>query len=574
MASYAYTMNEVVESTQGDLGVGRYVSAEFGHMQFEVVPSSVFFFPSIESMKAQGLVYYAIDYPNYLVKRFPKLLEIATIKGITLYCAIFVDSPNIPSGTPITDLIIGVTKLALFLGDKNGEVTDDNPGGYRYATSGSFFFFDTSETYTAPTWDSEYDRTIERKIRQENYGFFATFENSNQIEFVQAPQHTEQRIDISLYPPLCYVINRTMAMYGELNTYDKFDGTGTFPIVDFEGNAITTEDTEKKPQTSDVGGGSGSGLYTIHNDVIGIPSLPTLGAANSGLLTLYNPTLTQVRNLSDWLWSNDLLSNLEKMYAQPLDLIVTFNVVPCEPQNLGNVQNVKIGGVNTHVSAQKINNQYMQINCGQIKVNEFYGSAVDFGKNTKVSIYLPFINTVTLKTDEVMDGVIHVVYNIDLFTGSCVAFVRVIREGLDAVLYSFEGNLAISLPLVSRDFANMYASIARTLTGVTTSGTALSGAINGISNVMSMKPDIQRTSGSTATGGLLGVKKPYLIIERPQQSIPVDYKIFNGYPSNITAYLSTIKGYTEIETVISNNLTCTDDEQEEIIRLLKTGVYL
>ena len=120
----------------------------------------------------------------------------------------------------------------------------------------------------------------------------------------------------------------------------------------------------------------------------------------------------------------------------------------------------------------------------------------------------------------------------------------------------------------------MYASIARTLTGVTTSGTSVSGAINGVSNVMSMKPDIQRTSGSSATGGLLGVKKPYLIIERPQQSIPVDYKTFNGYPSNITAYLGTIKGYTEIETVISNNLTCTDEEQEQIINLLKSGVYL
>lgn len=574
MASYSYSMSEVVESPQGDLSIGRIISAEQGHIKFEVVPSSVFFFPSIEAMKAQGLVYYAIDYPNYLEHRFPKLLEIGTIKGMSLYCAIYVDSVNIPSGIPITDLIIEVTKLVLFLGDKNGEVTPDNLGGYRYASFQSFYFFDTSETYTAPSWDDEYDRVVERKIRQENYGFFATFNNSNQIIFFQAPQHTEERIDISVYPPLVYVINRTMAMYGELNSYDNYDSTGEFPITDFEGHAITTDDAEKKPQTSDVGGGSGSGLYTIHNDVIGIPALPTLGAANSGLLTLYNPTLTQVRNLSDWLWSNDLLANLEKMYAQPLDLIVTFNVVPCEPQNLGVVQNIKIGGVNTHVSAQKINNQYMQINCGQIKVNEFYGSAVDFGKNTKVSIYLPFVNTVSLKTDEVMDGVINVVYNIDLFTGSCVAFVRIIREGLDAVLYSFEGNLAISLPLVSRDFSNMYASIARTVLGAVTGGASVGGAINGVSNVMSMKPDIQRTSGSTATGGLLGAKKPYLIIERPQQSIPADYKTFNGYPSNITAYLSTIKGYTEVETIISNNLTCTDEEQTEIIDLLKTGVYL
>ena len=120
----------------------------------------------------------------------------------------------------------------------------------------------------------------------------------------------------------------------------------------------------------------------------------------------------------------------------------------------------------------------------------------------------------------------------------------------------------------------MYNAIIKGGVNAIQSGNPISGAVDTALNVMFSKPNVQRSGSVSSSGGLLGLKKPYLIIERAIQSLPSSYAQNYGYPSNITDYLYNLNGYTEIESVITNNLRCTQVEQDEIINLLKEGVII
>lgn len=344
------------------------------------------------------------------------------------------------------------------------------------------------------------------------------------------------------------------------------------------GGNIDPEDIENSPEESEPGGGTGD--WDNDSDVIPWPDLPTLGAANCGFLTVYNPSAANMRDLGFYLWSDfdNVFQNISKYQTNMLDLIVSLSVVPVAPI-VSEAVPLKIGGKDVGIYCEPVASQYMAFDCGTFDVSEYYGSSLDYGPYTKVQIYLPAVGYRELKTDEVMDGSVSVRYNIDLVTGACVAMVRCQRHGLDAVLYQFEGNIAMQIPLTGRDFMPMYSSLAKAPLGVlggAASGGAV-GAAGGLAdaaiNVMTMKPNIQRAGSLSSNSGHLGIRKPYLIIERPIQSYPKDANAFYGYPCNQTMKLSTCHGYTEAEADILD-ISCTADELDEIRKLLSEGILL
>lgn len=341
----------------------------------------------------------------------------------------------------------------------------------------------------------------------------------------------------------------------------------------FDGQTYEPQEI-KTGETSGEGGGNGD--YDETSDSIDFPILPVLSAVGSGILTLWNPSITELRAFSDYLWSNDVFDTIKKFISSPMELIVSLAIVPVAPPIDSNSSHICIGGIDTEVPCHKLTSQYMTFDCGTINVNEYYGNALDYGVYTRLSIYLPYIGVRELKSDEIMGGSIQVKYNIDLATGSCVACIKCTRQMLESVLYTFEGNLSAQIPLSSRDFSSMYTSLARAVidTAVTGGvGTAVD-MIGSAMSVMSAKPNMTRSGSISSNGGHLGLHTPYLIIERPIQSLPSNAGQYYGYPSNITAQLGTLSGYTEVEYLIETNIHCTDNEWEEINELLKEGVYL
>ena len=72
----------------------------------------------------------------------------------------------------------------------------------------------------------------------------------------------------------------------------------------------------------------------------------------------------------------------------------------------------------------------------------------------------------------------------------------------------------------------------------------------------------------------MNIQYPYLIITKPDMSLPENYGRFNGYPSNIYATLGSLRGYTEVAEIHLSGLNATVSELAELEDILKGGVIL
>lgn len=322
----------------------------------------------------------------------------------------------------------------------------------------------------------------------------------------------------------------------------------------------------------------GTGDLDDTSDVIGIPELPGISAVDTGFVTLYNPSLGQLRSLSSYMWTTNFLENIVKLVADPMDAILGLSIVPVAVPN-GGEQAVRVGNVITDVTMTKAAAQYISFDCGSINMNEYWGSALDYAPNTKIQIYLPYIGYKMLDPDEVMSKTLGVIYHIDILTGACVAYVH--ANG--SVLYQWEGNCACNLPVTGTNWSNIIsagvriagtAAVMASGAGSITAGTLASGMVNVAGNVMGAKAVIEHGGTSSGSGGQMAVQYPYLIVERPRQSLAKGYNSFEGYPSNITSTLGSLVGYTAVESIHLEGINATDAELAEIESLLKGGVIL
>lgn len=95
---------------------------------------------------------------------------------------------------------------------------------------------------------------------------------------------------------------------------------------------------------------------------------------------------------------------------------------------------------------------------------------------------------------------------------------------------------------------------------------------NTVGQVMSSKPIIEHSGSFSGNSGYLGVRRPYLIIERPNMCLPANYGNYNGYPCMITLKLGSLSGYTQVQQIQLKDMSATNPEQAEILTLLKSGV--
>lgn len=330
----------------------------------------------------------------------------------------------------------------------------------------------------------------------------------------------------------------------------------------------------------DTGGTGGTGTFTDNEDPIDIPPLPTLSAADTGFITLFAPSVSQLQNLANYMWSGPFdLDTYKKIFADPMDCILGLSIVPVAVPS-GGTSAVTVGNISTGVSMTKASAQYVEVDCGTINIKEFWGAYLDYDPYTKTEIYLPYIGTHALATDDVMNKSVHVVYHIDILSGACTAFVKC----GNSVLYTFIGQCSSSIPITGNDFTNVVNGILQIAgsigTLVATGGTSApmnvatataAAAPIAATAVNYLKPNVEKSGAMSGTGGMMAVQKPYLIVTRPRQALPEYQNKMIGYPSFITRTLSSVFGYTEIENIHLENVPATDAELLEIKNLLREG---
>lgn len=324
-----------------------------------------------------------------------------------------------------------------------------------------------------------------------------------------------------------------------------------------------------------TGTGGGTGTFSGTGDAIGIPNLPTLSASNSGFITLFNPTLAQMHDLADYMWENSAfdLDTWKKIFADPMDAILGLSIVPVAVPDGGSAA-VKVGNISTGISMNKAAAQYVEVDCGSLNIEEYWGAYLDYDPYTKAEIYLPYCGTHPLAVDDIMGKTVKVVYHVDILSGACCAYIKC----GDSVLYSFIGQCASSIPITGDNWTNVIngaLNIAGSVgTMVATGGASAPIAAGAIATtaINQMKPNVEKSGSMSGTGGMLAIQTPYLILTRPRQALPHKQNEFVGYPSFITEDLSTLSGYTEIESIHIENVWATKDELNEIETLLKSGV--
>lgn len=348
-----------------------------------------------------------------------------------------------------------------------------------------------------------------------------------------------------------------------------------------DGYALSSEidDPQEFGGTSSTGGGEGS--YNNIGDIIALPSKPAISAVDANFVTVYNPTLSQIKSLAQYMWGTGFnLETFKKIFSDPMDCIIGLHLIPCSVPNSG-VQQVRVGNINCPVTMNLVSEQFVDVDCGSIKINEYWGSYLDYSPYTKISIYLPYIGTQSLEVDDVMNKTVSIRYRIDVITGACTCFIIV--EGI--VMYQFSGFCLATVPVSSQDYRNTVSSIISIGTAVIGVGASIAtggltapmatGAIrSAASGVMNSKPTIAHGNNASGTGGFMSVQTPYVTITRARQCLPKSQNKFTGYPSYTTQKLSDLKGFTQIEEIHLGSLSCTEGEREEIELLLKGGVIL
>lgn len=345
---------------------------------------------------------------------------------------------------------------------------------------------------------------------------------------------------------------------------------------------LDTDNPYGEGGSATVGGGDGAYGDPDATDPAEIPDLPSISAADLGFITMYNPTAAQLKALSEFMWSGAFdLATYKKLFSDPMQSIIGLAIVPVQPA-IGGFKNVKFGTIDSGVGMNYLSTNYVKLDCGSVSIDKYVGCFMDNEPYTKISIYLPFIGIRQISADDCMGRSLHVVYNIDVLTGACACFIEVSGKG---VLYSYNGSCITNVPLTAVNFSgaiqNAVSAIGSAIgiaAGVVTGAAPVTAmsiaglATSAANTALNSKPQVQRSGNLGGSAGIMSIMTPYVIIERPNMSVPNKVQKFVGQTSNITMYLGDCSGFTMCEYVHLDNLNATSEEIVEIESILKQGV--
>ena len=313
--------------------------------------------------------------------------------------------------------------------------------------------------------------------------------------------------------------------------------------------------------------------------ILPIPVVPSTGIQGTGFVAIYNPTQSQLAAFSQYMWSKNFIDNISKLFEDPMQAIIGLHMIYATPSR-GADSNIVCGYLDSGVTSRTVSSQYINMACGAIKINRYFGNILDYAPYTKIQLFLPFIGVVNLDTNEVMGSTLNVTYRVDVLTGACLAQISVSRSDYGAVMYTFSGNCAVQLPISGGNYSSIIAntigigaSIGATLaTGGAMAPVLVAGAASAVTN---SHLSVAHSGSIGANAGAMGGKIPYLIITRPKPYNANNYNNYYGYPSNLAIKLSSCSGYTRVKDIHLEHISrATDDELNEIESLLKTGVII
>lgn len=369
----------------------------------------------------------------------------------------------------------------------------------------------------------------------------------------------------------------------------------TVPTVTDDPNTDPDVDPSDSPDSND---GDPSPQYTPDNTGETpdeeIPVVDPIISSATGLFTVYRPDAETVKEFGQWLWttfSGDLLDTLSKLFNNsPLDAVIGFHELYAAPTIDGNA-NIKCGYLDSGISAPLIKQRYFTLNFGSLIIPEYWGNYLDYEPYTSATVYLPFIGYNRLNANDIVGNAVEIKYTIDAFTGSCIAQIIVARGDITnisddpaqeeyktsykAVKYQFSGNCGVEIPLTAGSRMNQITGLIGTTASLLGGGNPIGAAIKLAHNP---KPDVAHSGSFSSTFGAMGIKSPFIIIERPVQKVVPEFAKAYGNPAykkvSVSWLMKHSGGYMRVKEVEIVSTTATDEEKQMIEQLLKEGIYV
>ena len=322
------------------------------------------------------------------------------------------------------------------------------------------------------------------------------------------------------------------------------------------------------------------------SDEVPIPNMPIIGVSTAGFVNVYNPGLNSLQGLGDILFPQfstpiDIVDAVTQLYnvianQNLINYVIDCHVIPVQPVQ-GDPKNIKVGYRDTGISVPTVAYDYVDATCGSISLAEYFHGYADYAA-TKSKLYLPFVGFVDMKSEFWQAGTLAVDYKFNVIDGSFMCYVRSTSSKSQlagSIIAQYSGNACMHLPLTGVNYAQMVSGVVGAGIAVASVGTAaaVAGGAWSAANTIARGGDMQQSNGYNSTAALMGVRKPFLMIERAVPAFPAKYGHDKGYPSNITTLLSNVRGYTEISDIDLTGLPFTADELTELRQLLAEGVY-
>ena len=299
----------------------------------------------------------------------------------------------------------------------------------------------------------------------------------------------------------------------------------------------------------------------------------------------------------------DMKKGLELYGNNPMNSVLQCLYFPFDISSIYSVSGVEFvhfGSYNHPVSGYGINKVLFNTglkDLGTTHILPTFRNFLDYTA-TEIYAYLPYIGWVNLDVNKYMDTDLNIKYAVDLHSGECTAMLFSNGRLMDC----YDGQIGIKQPITSEDMSAYFMAQIQGIKGAT--GAVTGGAINGagvgakggaygaaagaivggglgavnagvtLYGLAKMRPQLFSSGGYSGALGANLPQYPIIVFCIHDCEEPVNLLQTHGKPSNKSGRIQDFSGFLSVNSV---NLICgtaTNDEKDEILSYLASGVII
>lgn len=383
----------------------------------------------------------------------------------------------------------------------------------------------------------------------------------------------------------CYI--RTITAAGR---QEKFDGWAV-PVAAFKsligGDIPESEESPEFGPAAEPAGYTGKATFDDHSDRVEFPTDPA-SVISLGFINVYKCDVNSLSQLGETIFPDvaaavdvpDAISKLSDAIwnSRLIDYVISVHVVPGNVTG-GTLEAIKVGTRTLQgIMGRPVTNEYFEVDFQSIHTDDIFENYADL--NCTCKLFLPFYGYISLPAEAWNGGDIHVKYKFNVIDGSFMAYVESTSgySKLNSVIGQYGGTACVHIPTTGANYASMFSTLIGAGTQVAASaakGNAV-GAASSLLNVaanMGAGGGIEGSGNYNASSSFMSMRKPFLLLELPVPQFSSRFEREHGLPSYVSMSLATLTGFVQCDKP-EITFSCTDEEAEEIRKLLEEGVIL